>query len=93
MIIKRRAKASEIEAMDLVGSVQGKDCIIVDDIIDTGGTLIKAAELLKSNGAKKVVAYATHGLFSGAAFEKIKKDTALDAIVITNSVPLKKDAP
>jgi ribose-phosphate pyrophosphokinase len=93
MLIKRRSKASEIEVMQLVGNVEGKECVIIDDIIDTGGTLIKAAEILMANGAKRVMVYATHGLFSGSAYKKFSDEKNIDTIIVTNSIPLKEGAP
>ena len=87
MIIKQRVEAGKIEKMDLVGSVNGCDCIIVDDIIDTAGTLCQAAEVLKKYGARKVYAFATHGLLSKNAIENIEK-SPLDEVIITNTIPL-----
>jgi ribose-phosphate pyrophosphokinase len=71
MINKERKEANKIESMELIGSVKGKTCIIIDDMIDTAGTLCEAAKLLKSEGADKVYAFATHGIFSGEAGNKI----------------------
>jgi ribose-phosphate pyrophosphokinase len=90
MIIKQRAGAGKIAKMDLVGSVEGKDCIIVDDMIDTAGTLCKAAEELKGFGAKKVYAFATHGVFTNPAPERIK-NSALEKVLITNTIPLSEE--
>merc|ERR1711998_390881 len=73
MIIKQRLRANAIERMDLVGSVDGCDVILVDDMIDTAGTLTKAASELKERGAKRVFAFATHGLFNGPAVSRIEK--------------------
>lgn len=87
MIIKQRLKANEIESMDLVGSVQNSDVIIVDDMIDTAGTLCKAAEVLKDFGARKVYAFASHGVFSGKANERIAA-SALEEVVVLDTVPL-----
>jgi ribose-phosphate pyrophosphokinase len=87
MIIKQRLEAGKIEQMDLVGIVNGCDCIIVDDIIDTAGTLCQAAEVLKKYGAKRVFAFATHGLFSRDAISKIE-NSPLDQVIITNTIPL-----
>lgn len=87
MIIKQRAKAGVVSKMDLVGSVDGKDCIIVDDMIDTAGTLCKAAGELKEMGANKVYAFATHGVFSGPAPERLK-DSVLEKVIVTNTIPL-----
>ncbi|OMJ81576.1 hypothetical protein SteCoe_4007 [Stentor coeruleus] len=87
MIIKQRLEAGKIEQMDLVGQVNGCDCIIVDDIIDTAGTLCQAAEVLKKYGARKVFAFATHGLFSREAVMRIEQ-SPLDQVIITNTIPL-----
>lgn len=73
--------------MDLVGSVDGCDAIIVDDMIDTAGTLVKAAGELKKFGAKRVFAFATHGLFNGRAIELIK-NSVLERVVVTDTIPL-----
>jgi ribose-phosphate pyrophosphokinase len=91
MIIKQRPRAGEIERMDLVGTVEGSDCIIVDDMIDTAGTLATAAAVLKENGARRVFAMASHGLFSGPASERIAR-SQLEEVVVTNTVPLNPDA-
>ncbi|CDI81720.1 phosphoribosylpyrophosphate synthetase, putative [Eimeria acervulina] len=85
MLIKRRIKANEVESMDLVGSVEGRDAIIVDDMIDTAGTLVEAARELKKKGARRVYAFATHGLFSGPAIDRIQK-SALEEVVITDTI-------
>jgi ribose-phosphate pyrophosphokinase len=87
MIIKQRVKAGQIEKMDLVGNVAGSDCIIVDDMIDTAGTLVSAAEDLKKHGARKVYAFATHGLFSGPAADRIAR-SVLEAVIVTDTIPL-----
>lgn len=88
MIIKQRLKANEIESMDLVGSVQNSDVIIVDDMIDTAGTLCKAAEVLKDFGARKVYAFASHGVFSGKANDRIA-NSCLEEVVVLDTVPLR----
>eukprot|EP00914_Ancora_sagittata_P027031 GHVO01052998.1.p1 GENE.GHVO01052998.1~~GHVO01052998.1.p1 ORF type:complete len:354 (+),score=79.34 GHVO01052998.1:81-1064(+) len=85
MIIKQRAKANEIERMDLVGSVSDCDVIIVDDMIDTAGTLCEAARELKKNGARRVFAFATHGLFSGPAVQRLE-NSVLEEIVVSDSI-------
>lgn len=87
IIDKRRPKANISKVMNLIGDVDGRDCIIVDDMIDTGGTLCKAAEALKEYGAKNVYAYATHAVFSGNAYENLK-DSQLHKVIITDSIPL-----
>eukprot|EP01054_Gregarina_sp_Poly1_P002654 Gregarina_sp_Poly_1__2653@NODE_1723_length_3462_cov_318_234462_g1128_i0_p2_GENE_NODE_1723_length_3462_cov_318_234462_g1128_i0NODE_1723_length_3462_cov_318_234462_g1128_i0_p2_ORF_typecomplete_len428_score70_80Pribosyltran_N/PF13793_6/4_6e46Pribosyltran_N/PF13793_6/29Pribosyl_synth/PF14572_6/5_1e03Pribosyl_synth/PF14572_6/4_7e03Pribosyl_synth/PF14572_6/1_2e41Pribosyltran/PF00156_27/2_1e03Pribosyltran/PF00156_27/3_3e14UPRTase/PF14681_6/8_2e06Flavodoxin_3/PF12641_7/6e02Flavodoxin_3/PF12641_7/2_5e03F len=85
MLIKQRAKANEIEKMELVGQVDGADVIIVDDMIDTAGTLCEAARMLRSHGAKRIFCFATHGLFSGPAIERITK-SALEEVVVSDSI-------
>lgn len=90
IIDKRRPKANEAQVMHIIGEVEGRDCIIVDDMIDTGGTLAKAAEALKAHGANQVYAYATHAIFSGNAPANLR-DSVIDEIVVTDSVPLSKD--
>ncbi len=87
IIDKRRPRANVSQVMHLIGDVEGRDCVIVDDMIDTGGTLCKAAEALKERGAKRVFAYATHAVFSGNAAQNIK-DSMIDEVIITDSVPL-----
>jgi ribose-phosphate pyrophosphokinase len=91
MIIKQRPKAGQIEQMDLVGSVNDSDVVIVDDMIDTAGTLCTAASNLKANGARRVFAFASHGLFSGPASDRISR-SALEEVVVTNTIPLKASA-
>ena len=90
MIIKQRRKAGVIAQMDLVGNVEGADVIIVDDMIDSAGTLCKAAAQIKKFGARRVFAFASHGIFSGPANERIR-DSALEQVVIVNSIPLNED--
>lgn len=87
IIDKRRPQANVAQVMHIIGDVQGRDCIMVDDMIDTGGTLCKAAEALKQHGAKRVFAYATHPVFSGNAIENLKK-SVIDEVIITDSIPL-----
>lgn len=87
MIIKQRSGAGKIGQMNLVGTVEGRDCIIIDDMIDTAGTLCEAANELKRRGARKVYCFATHGLFNKDALEKIEK-SHLDEIIVTNSIPM-----
>ena len=88
IIDKRRPKANVSEVMHVIGEIEGRNCVIMDDMIDTAGTLVKAAEVLKERGAKKVYAYCTHPIFSGPAIERIAKGTALDEVVVTNTIPL-----
>lgn len=87
MIIKQRRKAGVIAQMDLVGSVKDADVIIVDDMIDSAGTLCKAAAQIKKFGARRVFAFASHGIFSGPANERIR-NSALEQVVVVNSIPL-----
>jgi len=87
IIDKRRPKANVSEVMHVIGEIEGRNCVIMDDMIDTAGTLVKAAEVLKERGAGKVYAYCTHPVFSGPAIERIA-GSALDEVVITNTIPL-----
>lgn len=91
IIDKRRPKANESQVMHIIGDVEGKTCILIDDIIDTAGTLCKAAEALKNNGAEKVVAYITHPVLSGPAIDNVSKST-LDELVVTDTIPLSDKA-
>ncbi|WDE06890.1 ribose-phosphate pyrophosphokinase [Thalassomonas viridans] len=90
IIDKRRPKANVAQVMHIIGDVKDRDCFIVDDMIDTGGTLAKAAEALKEHGAKRVFAYATHPVFSGNAAENLK-NSVIDEVVVTDSIPLTDD--
>ncbi len=92
IIDKRRSKANVSEVMHVIGDIEGRNCVIMDDMIDTAGTLMKAAEVLKERGAKKVYAYCTHPIFSGPAIDRITKGEALDEVVITNTIPLRDSA-
>lgn len=85
-ILKRRTVANQVDSMQIVGDVQDKTCIIVDDIIDTAGTLTKAAAVLKERGAKRVLAFATHGIFSEPAMDRINQ-SVLDEVCVTDSIP------
>ncbi len=87
IIDKRRPKANVAQVMNVIGDVNGRDCILVDDMIDTGGTLGKAAEALKERGAKRVFAYATHPVLSGNAVANLS-NPALDEIVVTDTIGL-----
>jgi ribose-phosphate pyrophosphokinase len=91
IIDKRRPKANVSEVMHLIGEVEGRHCVIMDDIIDTGGTLCKAAEALKERGAKGVTAYCTHAVLSGGAVARIAA-SQLDEIVVTDTIPLTEEA-
>ncbi|MFC4095269.1 ribose-phosphate pyrophosphokinase [Euzebyella saccharophila] len=88
---KQRAKANVISHMELIGDVQGKNVVLVDDMVDTAGTLTKAADLMIERGAKSVRAITTHGLLSGKAYEKIEA-SQLSELIITDSIPTKKDS-
>jgi ribose-phosphate pyrophosphokinase len=90
IIDKRRPKANVAQVMHIIGEVEGRDCIIVDDMIDTGGTLAKAAEALKEHGAKRVIAYATHPVLSGNAAQNLK-ESVIDEVVVTDSIPLSEE--
>lgn len=91
IIDKRRPQPNEAQVMHIIGDVKDRDCIIVDDIIDTAGTLRKAVDALKDHGAAKVIAYVTHPVLSGKAIQNIK-DSAIDELVVTDTIPLQKDA-
>ncbi|MFB2539758.1 MULTISPECIES: ribose-phosphate pyrophosphokinase [unclassified Acinetobacter] len=91
IIDKRRQKANESQVMNLIGDVNGRDCVIVDDMVDTAGTLCKAAEALKSFGAKRVLAYATHAVLSGKAIENLR-NSVIDELVATDTIPLSPEA-
>ena len=88
IIDKRRPKPNVSEVMHIIGEIEGRNCVIMDDIIDTAGTLIKAAEVLKQLGAKGVYAYCTHPVFSGPEIERISSSADLDEVVVTNTIPL-----
>ncbi len=89
IVDKRRSGPNEAKAMNLIGEVAGRVAVVVDDMIDTAGTLTQAARLLKEKGASKVVACATHGILSGKALERLS-DASLDEIVISDSIPLQE---
>ncbi|HEX6930245.1 MAG TPA: ribose-phosphate diphosphokinase [Gammaproteobacteria bacterium] len=91
IIDKRRPRANEAQVMNIIGSVDGQACMIVDDLIDTAGTLCKAASALKEHGAKSVYAYIAHAVLSGKAIENIENST-LDELVVTDTIPLSDDA-
>src|SRR5258706_607253 len=91
IIDKRRPKANVSEVMNVIGEVKGRTCVIMDDMVDTAGTLCKAAEVLKAEGAKKVVAYCTHAVLSGNAVARIA-ESAIDELVVTDTIPLREDA-
>jgi len=91
IIDKRRPKANDAEVMNIIGDVKGRTCVIMDDMVDTAGTLAKAAQALKNEGAVKVLAYCTHPVLSGGAVQRIA-NSALDEVVVTDSIPLREDA-
>ena len=91
IIDKRRPQANVAEVMNIIGEVDGRTCVLVDDIIDTAGTLCTAAQALKDAGAKKVIAYCTHPVLSGKAMENIN-NSSLDELVVTDSIPLSDEA-
>ena len=91
IIDKRRAVANQSEVMNIIGDIDGKVCIVPDDIIDTAGTLCNAANALKEKGAKAVKAYITHPVLSGPAIERLN-ESSIDELVVTNSIPLSKEA-
>jgi ribose-phosphate pyrophosphokinase len=91
IIDKRRPRANVSEVMHIIGDVEGRSCVIMDDIVDTAGTLVKAARALKEHGAKKVMAYCTHPVLSGSAIPRIA-ESDLDELVVTDTIPLREDA-
>src|SRR5512139_883696 len=91
IIDKRRPRANVSEVMNIIGDVEGRTCVIMDDIVDTANTLCKAATALKEHGAKKVVAYCTHPVLSGGAVDRIAT-SELDEIVVTDTIPLTDEA-
>lgn len=91
IIDKRRPRANEAQVMNIIGNVDGKDCIIVDDLVDTAGTLGKAANALKEHGATRVRAYITHPVLSGKAVDNIR-ESGIDELVVTDTIPLSEQA-
>jgi len=91
IIDKRRPKANVSEVMNIIGEVKDRTCIIMDDMVDTAGTLCKAAQALKEHGARKVVAYCTHAVLSGAAVQRVG-ESDLDELVVTDTIPLSEAA-
>jgi ribose-phosphate pyrophosphokinase len=92
IVDKRREKANESEVMNIIGDVAGKDVILIDDMIDTAGTMVKAASSLKDLGAASVMACCTHPVLSGPALERIE-DGALDELVVANTIPIENASP
>jgi ribose-phosphate pyrophosphokinase len=91
IIDKRRPKANVAKVMNIIGDVQGRTCVIMDDMVDTANTLCEAARALKEHGAERVLAYCTHPVLSGNAVERIAS-SALDKLVVTDTIPLREDA-
>ena len=91
IIDKRRPKTNEAQVMNIIGDVENRTCVIIDDLVDTAGTLCKAAKALKEHGAERVVAYCTHPILSGPAVANIN-NSSLDELVVSNTVPLQQDA-
>ena len=91
IIDKRRAKANQSEVMNIIGEVKGMNCVMIDDMVDTAGTLCQAASALKDHGAASVAAYITHAVLSGPAVSRIA-DSELDEVVVTDTIPLKEEA-
>lgn len=91
IIDKRRPQANQAQVMHIIGEVENKTCILIDDIVDTAGTLCKAAQALKERGAKKVVAYATHPVLSGNAIDNIR-NSKLDELIVTDTITLSEEA-
>jgi len=91
IIDKRRPTANQSQVMNVIGRVENRDCLIVDDIVDTAGTLCHAAEALKERGAKRIAAYCTHPVLSGKALEYIE-ESILDAVIVTDTIPLSEAA-
>ncbi|PKM45596.1 MAG: ribose-phosphate pyrophosphokinase [Gammaproteobacteria bacterium HGW-Gammaproteobacteria-1] len=91
IIDKRRPRANESQVMHIIGEVEGRTCILVDDLVDTAGTLCKAAKALKEHGAAKVKAYSTHAVLSGPAVQNLE-NSELDELVVTDTIPLRPEA-
>ena len=91
IIDKRRPTANVSEVMHVIGEIEGRNCVIMDDMIDTAGTLVKAAEVLKERGARSVYAYCTHPVFAGPAVERLMA-SQIDEVVVTNTIPLSDEA-
>jgi len=91
IIDKRRPRPNESKVMNIIGEVEGKSCLLIDDMVDTAGTLCQAAQALKDEGATRVLAYITHPVLSGAAIERISK-SVLDELVVTDTIPLSAEA-
>lgn len=92
LIDKRRTGPNVAEAMNVIGEVNGKDCIIIDDMIDTAGTLVQAAKALRKHGAKKIYAAATHPVFSDPAIQRLSECSELESVIVTDTIPLSENA-
>jgi len=92
LIDKRRTGPNVAEAMNVIGDVTGKDCLIIDDMIDTAGTLVQAAKALRKNGAKRIYAASTHPVFSDPAIQRIAECAELEAVIVTDTIPLSENA-
>jgi len=91
IIDKRRPRPNEAKVMNIIGDVEGRSCVLIDDLVDTAGTLCQAARALKDHGAARVVAYCTHAVLSGNAVRNIE-GSVLDELVVTNTIRLREDA-
>jgi ribose-phosphate pyrophosphokinase len=91
IIDKRRPRANVAKVMNIIGDVKGRVCVLIDDMVDTAGTLCAAAAALKEKGAVRVVAYCTHPVLSGAAIDNLN-NSVLDELVVTNTIPLRENA-
>lgn len=87
IIYKKRPAPNVVETLDVIGNVEGKNAVIIDDIIDTAGTIVAAADMLKSKGAKSIIAACTHAVFSGPAVERLK-NSSIEEVITTNTIPL-----
>src|SRR5690606_13418005 len=92
LIDKRRTGPNVAEAMNVIGEVNGKDCIIIDDMIDTAGTLVQAAKALKKHGANRIYAAATHPVFSDPAIKRLSECSELESVIVTDTIPLSENA-
>jgi ribose-phosphate pyrophosphokinase len=93
VVDKRRPKHNVAEVMNIIGDVEGKNVIIIDDLIDTGSTFVQCAEALKKQGAKRIVGVCTHPVFSGTAMERIAQSDAISVLYVSDTIPLKGDHP
>jgi ribose-phosphate pyrophosphokinase len=91
MIDKRRTGPNVAKAMNVIGDVKGKNVVIIDDMIDTAGTLVEGVQALKKNGALKIYACSTHGVFSGPAIQRIQECADLEEVIVTDTIPLSEE--